>query len=119
VSLRTMRMWLGSVVLAAAATAVVLPPFQAAAQVQEEAVTRKIKTRVTPLYPEIARRMAITGKVKLSVVISPNGTIKDAKVIGGHPILVNAAMDAVKKWKYEPATGESSGTVEITFAGQQ
>ncbi|HEX4426365.1 MAG TPA: energy transducer TonB [Terriglobales bacterium] len=112
-SLRTLRMWLGGALLAVLVTTVAFCPSQALAQ--EEAVTRKIKTKVAPTYPEIARRMAITGKVKLSVVISANGTVREAKVIGGHPILVNAAMEAVKKWKYEPTPGETSGTVEFTF----
>jgi TonB family protein len=116
VSLRTMRMWLGAGLLAALATTIVLPPVPASAQ--DDGVPRKIKSRVVPTYPDIARRMSITGKVKLSVVIAANGNVKEAKVIGGHPILVNAAMDAVKRWKYEPAGGESSGTVEITFEGQ-
>ena len=116
-SLRTMRMWLGGALLAVLATTVVSHPSQALAQ--EEAVTRKIKSKVAPTYPEIARRMAIAGKVKLAVVIAPNGTVRDAKVIGGHPILVNAAMDAVKKWKYEPSPNETSGTVEFTFEAQQ
>ena len=117
-SLRTMRMWLGAGLLAALATTVVLPPFQAVAQSQDDAVSPRLKMKVPPTYPEIARRMAITGKVKLALVIAANGTVKDAKVIGGHPILVNAAMEAVKKWKYEPATNESSGTVEISFEKQ-
>jgi TonB family protein len=115
VSLRTMRLWLGGALLAALTTTVVLPPFQAFAQ---EEKARKLITRVEPTYPEIARRMSITGKVKLSVVIAANGNVRDAKVIGGHPILVNAAMDAVKKWKFEPASIESSRTVEVTFEPQ-
>lgn len=115
-SLRTIRMWLCGALLAALATTVAFYPTQAVAQ--EEAVTRKIKAKVAPTYPEIAHRMGITGKVKLSVVISANGTVRDAKVIGGHPILVNAAMEAVKKWKYEPTPGETTGTVEFTFESQ-
>jgi TonB family protein len=117
VSLKIMRMWLGGALLAALATTVLFPPSQAFGQ--EDGLSRRIKSRVEPLYPEIARRMSITGKVKLSVVISPNGSIKDAKVIGGHPILVNAAMDAVKKWKFEPATSETSGTIEVSFEGKK
>ena len=113
---QTMRMWLGGVLLAALATTVVFLPFKAVAQ--EDTVTRKLKTKVAPSYPEIARRMSIAGKVKLSLVIAPNGSVRDAKVVGGHPILVNAAIDAVKRWKYEPAANETSGTVEITFASQ-
>lgn len=116
-SLRAIRMWLGGALLAVLATTVVSHPSQALAQ--GESVARKIKSKVAPTYPEIARRMAIYGKVKLALVISPNGTVKDAKVIGGHPILVNAAMDAVKKWKYEPGPSETSSTVEFTFEVQQ
>jgi TonB family protein len=117
VSLRIMRMWLSGALLAALATTALFPPSQAFGQ--EEGVSRKLRVRVAPLYPEIAKRMSITGRVKLAVVISANGSIKDAKVIGGHPILVNAAMDAVKKWKYEPAPSETSGTIEVSFEGKQ
>ncbi|MGA9039137.1 MAG: energy transducer TonB [Terriglobales bacterium] len=116
-SLRTMRMLLGSALLAVLATTVVSHPIQARAQ--DDGVARKVRSKVAPVYPEIARRMAIAGKVKLAVVVSPNGTVRDAKVLGGHPILVNAAMDAVKKWKYEPGPSETSGTVEFTFEAQQ
>lgn len=62
--------------------------------------------------------MNITGTVKVMVVVSPNGSLKDTKVVGGNPILVNAAMDALKKWKFEPAGGESTGTVEFKFQPQ-
>jgi protein TonB len=78
-------------------------------------VERKVKSRVSPEYPEIAKRMGLTGVVRLQIVVSPNGTVKDTKVIGGHPILVNAAVDAVKKWRFEPGSGESTGTLEFKF----
>ncbi len=57
-------------------------------------------------------RMSITGTVKVLVVVAPNGNLKSTKVVGGHPLLVNAAMDAIKKWKFEPAPEESTGIVE-------
>jgi protein TonB len=66
-------------------------------------------------YPEIARKLNLSGVVKLEITVAPNGNVKDTKVIGGNPILVNAAVDAVKKWKYEPATEESVGIVEFKF----
>jgi TonB family protein len=81
-------------------------------------LTRKAKTKVAPAYPDLAKRMNITGTVKVLVVVSPNGSLKDTKVVGGNPLLVNAAMDALKKWKFEPADGESSGTVEFKFQPQ-
>jgi TonB family protein len=81
----------------------------------QNSVDRKVKSRVTPVYPEIARKMGLTGNVKLQLVVAPNGEVKETKVIGGHPILVNAAVDAVKKWRYETASAESTGTVEFRF----
>jgi TonB family protein len=78
-------------------------------------LSRKVKTRVTPVYPELARRMNLRGTVKFMVVVLPNGNVKDTKVMGGNPILVNAAMDALKKWRFEAGPEESSGTVEFKF----
>ena len=81
----------------------------------QNSTDRKVKSKVTPVYPEIARKMGLTGNVKLQLVVAPNGEVKETKVIGGHPILVNAAVDAVKKWRYETASAESTGTVEFRF----
>ena len=81
----------------------------------QDAINRKVKSRVSPTYPEIARKMGLTGTVKFRLTVASNGTVKETKVIGGHPILVNAAMDAVKKWKFETASAETTGTVEIRF----
>jgi TonB family protein len=81
----------------------------------QEGFDRKVKIKVPPSYPEIARKLGLTGTVKLQIVVAPNGSVKDTKVIGGHPILVTAATDAVKKWKFEPASVESEGTVEFRF----
>jgi TonB family protein len=78
-------------------------------------LTRKAKIKVMPAYPELARRMNLRGTVKVMVTVLPNGNLKDTKVMGGNPILVNAAMEALKKWKFEPAPEESSGTVEFNF----
>ena len=76
---------------------------------------RKVKSKVNPEYPEIARKMGLTGTVKLQLLVAPSGIVKDTKVIGGHPILVNAAVEAVKKWRYESAAGETTKTVEFKF----
>jgi TonB family protein len=113
VSSQNMKRWAMTGLLAVA-TAIALP---LSAMAQGE-LTRKAKTKVAPAYPELAKRMNITGTVKVLVVVSPNGSLKDTKVVGGNPLLVNAAMDALKKWKFEPADGESSGTVEFKFQPQ-
>jgi len=85
----------------------------------QDAVARKIKTQVAPAYPELARRMSITGVVKIQVRVDKVGTVKEAKLVGGHPVLANAAMDAVKRWKYEPAADETTGIVEFRFSPNQ
>jgi len=82
----------------------------------QEELTRKVKSKVAPVYPDLARRMSISGTVKLVVVVAPSGTVKETKVLGGHPVLVGAATDAVKKWKFEAAPEESTGTIEFTFS---
>ena len=78
-------------------------------------IDRKVKSKVAATYPEIARKMGLTGSVKIQVVVAANGTVKETKVLGGHPILVNAALTAVKKWRFETASGETTGTVEFKF----
>jgi TonB family protein len=114
VSSRSMRRWVLTGLLLVAAISFVSKPSGAAGEEAPE-ITRKVKSKIAPMYPEIARRMNITGTVKLVVVVSATGTVKSTKVLGGHPLLVNAAEDAIKKWKFEPASDESSGVVEFTF----
>lgn len=84
---------------------------------QEEG--RKLKSKVAPIYPELARKMAVTGVVKLQVTIAANGTVKSTKVVGGHPLLVDPAMDAVRKWKFEPGPEDSTQVVECVFNNNQ
>jgi TonB family protein len=80
---------------------------------------RKVKTKVAPVYPELARRMSVSGRVKLEVVITPDGRVKSTRVVGGHPILVQACQDAVKDWKFVPAAEETTQIVEFDFRDQQ
>jgi TonB family protein len=81
-------------------------------------LTRRVKSKVQAVYPQLARKMNLAGTVKVEVVVAPNGTVKEAKVVGGHPVLANAAMDAVRKWRFEPAAGESTGIVDFKFEPQ-
>lgn len=82
---------------------------------QQPAITRKVKTKVAPAYPETARRMNLGGTVKLIVVVGTNGSVKSTTAVGGHPLLVAAAQDVVKNWKFAPGPEESSGVIEFTF----
>lgn len=89
------------------------------AQDSDNEVVRRAKTKVQPVYPDLARKMNITGTVKVQVVVSPSGTVKDAKVVGGHPVLANAALEAVRKWRFEPGPQESTGVVDFKFDPHQ
>jgi TonB family protein len=84
-------------------------------QAQSEEMTRRAKSKVQPSYPDLARKMNIVGTVKIEVVVAPNGSVKGARVVGGHPLLANAALDAAKKWRFEPASAESSGVIDFKF----
>ncbi|PYT65453.1 MAG: hypothetical protein DMG39_29205 [Acidobacteria bacterium] len=76
---------------------------------------RKALNNPTPTYPETARQFRLTGVVKVQIVIAPDGQIKDVKVLGGHPLLVNAVQDALKNWKYAPAGSETTATPAFNF----
>src|SRR5277367_2622660 len=79
------------------------------------AETRKVVVNPDPEYPEIAKRMNISGTVKVELVIAADGTIKSAKVLGGHPLLADAVQKALKKWKYAPGTGETTMKLDFKF----
>jgi len=68
-----------------------------------------------PEYPEVAKKMGLHGTVKLRLWIMPDGTVRRVEYIGGHPLLAESALKAVKNWKYATATQESELTVEIKF----
>jgi TonB family protein len=79
----------------------------------------KVKSRVTPEYPELMRKMHMGGAVKVRVVIAPDGRVKEAQALGGHPMLISAATEAVKQWKFEPAEEQSTTVVELKFDPKQ
>lgn len=78
-------------------------------------IVRRAKSKVDPFYPELARKMHIAGSVKIEVTVAPNGAVKEARIVGGHPVLASAALDAAKKWRFEPAPAESTGIIEFKF----
>jgi protein TonB len=75
---------------------------------------RKVKSQVAPSLPEIAKRLALQGTVRLEVEINPDGKVKSVKALGGHPILIQSAEDAVRKWRFEPGAA-SKEVVEFNF----
>jgi TonB family protein len=76
---------------------------------------RRVISQPTPIYPQLARKSGLSGTVKVQVVIATDGTIKDVKVVGGHPLFIDAALDALKKWKYAPSSSETTTVLEFNF----
>ena len=85
------------------------------AQQEQPEGKRRVVNRVVPLYPELARKMHITGIVRIEVVVAPDGAAKAIRVIGGHPVLAQAANDAIHKWKWAPVAQETTEVIELKF----
>ena len=95
-----------------------LVPLEPAAFPQEASQgesRRKPTAKVQPKYPALARQLKLSGKVKLEATVSPDGRVKQTRTIGGSPVLVNAAMDAIRMWRYEPGPKETVEVIEIDF----
>jgi TonB family protein len=86
------------------------------AQIEANEAGRKIKTRVTPEYPELARKVRLSGIARVEFTVTPEGAVKDVKELGGNPVLLEALVRAVKQWKYEPASKEAIIEVKAAFS---
>jgi TonB family protein len=84
----------------------------------DHASDRKVVIRTAPSYPELAKKAHLQGVVKVEAVVRPNGTVKATRVVGGNPVLVEAATDAVSKWKFEPEPNETTEVIQLTFVPQ-
>jgi protein TonB len=73
-------------------------PVRVGGMVQEP----KIVKLVPPVYPPLAQKARVSGVVVLEATLTADGTVEEIRVISGHPLLVPAAIDCVKQWKYEP-----------------
>lgn len=88
-----------------------------------EAESRLMK-KVDPVYSQMARLAHVQGEVVLNIVVSSEGKVVDVRELGGHPILIQAAIDAVNQWQYKPylVHGEPQAVativhVKFTFPG--
>ena len=99
----------------AAFTSLLAVAMVTAQQTTSEEGKRKAKSKVNPQFSELARRMNLSGKVKIEVVIAPDGHVKSAHALGGHPVLVQSCLEAVKEWKYEPGPDDTTQIVEFDF----
>ena len=81
--------------------------------------------QIRPQYPSLARSARIEGMVVLQAVIGKDGTIQNLHLVSGHPLLVQAAMDSVRQWRYrpyelnhEPVEVETTIQVNFTLGGE-
>jgi len=77
--------------------------------------TRPLERSVPPEYPDIAQRMNLAGTVQVQALVRPDGTVKEVKILGGHPLLADAAVRAIMQWKYQPAPKETVEIVKFSF----
>ena len=77
--------------------------------------SRKALSNPVPVYPEVAKKMRLTGTVKVQIVIGADGRIKETNFIGGHPVLVSSVEETLKDWKYAPAGGETTTQLQFNF----
>lgn len=80
---------------------------------------RAVKTRVAPIYPDLARRMKVSGMVTVEATVDAEGKVNEAKTVAGNRLLAPAAEDAVLKWRFVPGSGTSKVSVIINFAMSQ
>lgn len=75
---------------------------------------RKVVKRVSPQYPEMAKKMNLGGTVKVVALVATDGNVKKVEPVGGSPLLVQAAQVAISQWKYSPGP-ESRESIELHF----
>jgi TonB family protein len=80
---------------------------------------RKVVYKVAPKYPDVLKQNDIGGIVRLSISINPNGSVGKVIPIGGNPILVDAAILAVKQWKYVATARPTNAEVQLDFIPRQ
>lgn len=76
---------------------------------------RRVVDRAAAAYPDLAQRMHLRGTVRLAVTVRASGEVKSSRPIGGNPVLIDAATTAARKWKFEPAQGETTEVIEFRF----
>jgi TonB family protein len=92
-----------------------LYPLTAHAADQTPNSHRAVVTRVAPTYPELARRMHVSGTVTIRIIILPNGNVAGTHIQSGHPLLGEAAQQAVTQWRFAPGPDTTSQDIDVVF----
>ncbi len=86
-----------------------------------EIMKKQLRRRVNPLYPQEAKDQRLQGTVRIHIVLGKDGKVLQADIISGHPVLAQAALEAVRKWEYRPVLlngqpVEVDSTVDVVFS---
>jgi TonB family protein len=113
--MKTQKMALAARTLALAAlvAASVGPTSPVCAQSSEE--KRAVKHLVTPSMPELARKLNLSGTVRMEITIAPDGSVKHTRVVGGHPLLAVEAERAAQRSTFEPGPKETIEVIDFKF----
>ena len=96
-----------------AIVAVIFTGVRLSAQSSAGDAPRRIKVAVRPEYSALAKRLNLSGTVRVEVLIAPDGKVKKARVVGGHPVLALDAERAAMLTEFEPAAKESTQVLEF------
>ena len=89
------------------------------AQIEELPETkRKVRVLVKPQYPELAKKLSLSGLVKIEVTIGTDGKVKRTHIVGGHPVLATEAEKAALQSEFEPGPKETTEIIEFKFSSQ-
>ncbi len=102
------------ILIAAAAIFAALSTWTSTAQTPGHS-ERRVVYKVAAVYPELAKRDHIRGVVRLEVLVGSNGMVRSTKPLGGAPVLIPSAIDAVRQWRFEAAPKETTEIVQIIF----
>lgn len=90
-------------------------PMASAEPASDAKASRPLQFSSLPTFPEMALKMNIRGAVQLEAVVRPDGTVKEVRVLGGHPLLADSAARAVMQWRYKPEERETREVVKVNF----
>ena len=79
---------------------------------------RKVRVLAKPQYPELAKKLSLSGLVKIEVTIGPDGKVKRTHIVGGHPVLAAEAEKAAMQSEFEPGPKETTEIIEFKFGSQ-
>jgi outer membrane biosynthesis protein TonB len=105
--------WVAAVLIGA--TSFVAPALRA----EQDDMARKVTRKIIPQYPEVAKRWHLAGTVKMAATVAPDGAVRAVRTLGGNAVFVLAAEDAVKQWKYELSTKETTESIALVFKDSQ